>query len=620
MKYSWSDGFSRVEPREGTEQELCEFIKTHTWSPAAFKSEKRNTENFLSTELIVLDVDEGATLEQAREIFKPYKHIIATTRNHQKEKNGVICDRYRVILFLAAPITDIRQFAATWNNVAEKFPFIDKQAKDPARLFYSSKELVSINDGELIQPVEGLQLKMPQGYSRVTIKGRLGRATLEFLAEGAPKGQWNLALYKAARDLHQNGYSYEEAEEKLLRVTGHLDKHDYSSLQSAYKKEPSFEPRPENLTGWVNQWLAFNQVSLKYNGTAFISGTQTHSGALVDQMYLDARDTHKKYSLQDLSIAFSKYEDTCKKEIVRRYMDAIQYNENTKGTEELKRFVRAVEGQENRLTEEVIRHFIWQVKRKMKGLRVEYETMPIFYGKQGGGKTRAIRYLVSPIKEIILPDAKLSIVNDDREAFIFMKYFIVIFDEMARAKYADIECIKNIITSETISYRKLSTHLRPTGQNVSTFIGSTNKPVDELIQDSTGMRRFYQVNTQDKLDWETINTIDYISIWQSINDDTSAPIVVVQEQLSTAQEEIRTRTSFEEWLEHKCIAGEGKARLHEAYKNYSDFMESQRRRGQLSLNQFAKELKKGGLWDRDSRSVYYKLTLKPDFDYKGEAI
>jgi hypothetical protein len=52
-----------------------------------------------------------------------------------------------------------------------------------------------------------------------------------------------------------------------------------------------------------------------------------------------------------------------------------------------------------------------------------------------------------------------------------------------------------------------------------TFFGTSNKPVAEILYDTTGMRRYYEVACQDKMDWETINSINYLAIWQGVDEN-----------------------------------------------------------------------------------------------------
>lgn len=80
-------------------------------------------------------------------------------------------------------------------------------------------------------------------------RGRLSRKTQEFLANGAPAGQWNTALFLAAKDHQEQGYSIEETIERLNAVTGVLDEADGKTIRSAFAREPKYEPRPLSKDG-----------------------------------------------------------------------------------------------------------------------------------------------------------------------------------------------------------------------------------------------------------------------------------------------------------------------------------------------------------------------------------
>ncbi len=83
------------------------------------------------------------------------------------------------------------------------------------------------------------QVELPEGE-----RGDLNKRTLRFLVNGAPEGQWHQEYYQAAMNLLQNGYTYDEAEQMLLKVTGVLDEtHDYPQLLDVYSnRAPMYPP------------------------------------------------------------------------------------------------------------------------------------------------------------------------------------------------------------------------------------------------------------------------------------------------------------------------------------------------------------------------------------------
>ena len=50
------------------------------------------------SDCLIFDFDSIATIKDILAWFGKYEKIIATTKNHQKEKNGLTCDRFRLIL------------------------------------------------------------------------------------------------------------------------------------------------------------------------------------------------------------------------------------------------------------------------------------------------------------------------------------------------------------------------------------------------------------------------------------------------------------------------------------------------------------------------------------------
>ncbi len=236
-------------------EKLAEVITKYNYSLGTFKNNHRSKDNFIQAEAIGLDFDGGYTLDQAKKDFDVYSHIIAPTRSHRKEKNGVVADRFRVILFLSYPITDCATFESTWYRLAEVWPATDKACKDASRFWFPSSLVTSLKtDGLKVDPIKppetvadlDRELSIPEGK-----RGELGKPTLKFLAEGVESGGRNPATFAAAKDFQQNLYPLEEAIDRIvsaLNFTGTIA-HDFSehevitTVKSAYTKEARHDPR-----------------------------------------------------------------------------------------------------------------------------------------------------------------------------------------------------------------------------------------------------------------------------------------------------------------------------------------------------------------------------------------
>ena len=47
---------------------------------------------------LMFDIDDGKSISDVLEILDGYNMLLYTTKSHQKEKQGIICDRFRLVL------------------------------------------------------------------------------------------------------------------------------------------------------------------------------------------------------------------------------------------------------------------------------------------------------------------------------------------------------------------------------------------------------------------------------------------------------------------------------------------------------------------------------------------
>lgn len=121
--------------------ELEEIVKSKgNYSASVFANAYRNGENALpGQDLMILDFDEGLDIDDARQMFSQYKAMISTSRNHRKDKDGLICDRFRVIIPTSTRIMlEYDDYAAMMNEVYESFVQADTTCGDMARMYFGN--------------------------------------------------------------------------------------------------------------------------------------------------------------------------------------------------------------------------------------------------------------------------------------------------------------------------------------------------------------------------------------------------------------------------------------------------------------------------------------------------
>jgi len=144
-----------------------------------------NTTNYRGVVGVILDIDEGYSLDQARQEFADYIHIIHTSTSHQVEKGDKLaCDRFRILLPFdpeSVPrFTDLSDGSALYDYLKQLFPFADPMPMNPAGKFFpflgndpNNFHLEVNSDGEWFDvdsaELESFKSTQPQQNSTLTV-------------------------------------------------------------------------------------------------------------------------------------------------------------------------------------------------------------------------------------------------------------------------------------------------------------------------------------------------------------------------------------------------------------------------------------------------------------------
>lgn len=219
---------------------LGKVMLRYMWSPSVFRDNLRSTANFLYSDFVGLDVDNSGgeiyTLEEAMNEWADSECIIATTRNHMKEKvinSSAITStqpprpRFRIITRWESRITDSRVYQHTLRTYLNTNPQYDKACSDTARMFYPCKEIVFENYDGYRQPVLELPeiARDPRLEKLVHAKKGIDPAVEQFLRTGKTFGGGrNVSVYVSTLTLLRAGY----LAEKVLEL---IEKSPFSRLQ-----------------------------------------------------------------------------------------------------------------------------------------------------------------------------------------------------------------------------------------------------------------------------------------------------------------------------------------------------------------------------------------------------
>ena len=189
------------------------------YSATAFRDGYRDGDHALQgQELIILDFDDRYTIGEAMVDFGEYVGVIATTRNHMKEKHGIVAERFRVILPTDKPIMLEREaFKLMMAEVMRRFVHADPACKNIDRMYYG------FPDAEVFY-LDGSRLFAWEGFYQAAVvmqrererqrKGRerrpdseatVQRSYLTFFRNRFVPGNRNNALYQLACWMRDDG-------------------------------------------------------------------------------------------------------------------------------------------------------------------------------------------------------------------------------------------------------------------------------------------------------------------------------------------------------------------------------------------------------------------------------
>lgn len=304
-----------------------------------------------------------------------------------------------------------------------------------------------------------------------------------------------------------------------------------------------------NVRLYIRYWLAEKKMTARQFQKSSV-GEST--------LRLDYQDFHSrcvaefgripKFQDKSLEDALQEYLVPAVQDEMERALDNLVCEDQD--LEPLETWIKAITGGYCKEDIYVMAHWLWLVKQKSMLKETVFEIMPVFYGKQSSGKSTALRSLFQPIKDYV-KQIKVHEIGDERSTPALSENFIMFTDEMAGAQKADMEELKRQITAQETSYRPLYTNKRITLPQRCCFIGASNKPIVEYIYDPTGMRRFWQIDTLDKIDWKAVNAIDYVALWRGIDEHKEFGYLPqeVWEQVAVKQQQLVIKDAWERFLQ-----------------------------------------------------------------------
>ncbi|MCH8286476.1 hypothetical protein IIB79_08120 [candidate division KSB1 bacterium] len=162
--------------------ELETTLKSHNYSLISWKidpekheneyNRRRKSDNFESASGIVVDIDDGLSIAEARQRLETAKlnYALITSKSHQKDKKDKGPeDRFHILVFFNKVTTSAEKYKSAFGKMRALFPEMDESVKDLARFIFSSPEdaeFYSFLDGEYLDIDSLVENSYLEGYTK----------------------------------------------------------------------------------------------------------------------------------------------------------------------------------------------------------------------------------------------------------------------------------------------------------------------------------------------------------------------------------------------------------------------------------------------------------------------
>ena len=166
--------------------------------------------------LVVVDVDGGADLEEVKAFMKGYKYHIYTTKRHTETEN-----RFRLVLPLNYVLKlDAKEYKEFMQNIYDWLPFpVDSQTNQRARKWLSNGGEIIFNDGQVLDALPFIPKTAKNEERKAILQSQQSMDNMErWVLNNSGDGNRNNMLLRYAMILVDAGASIEQVQSRVLAL------------------------------------------------------------------------------------------------------------------------------------------------------------------------------------------------------------------------------------------------------------------------------------------------------------------------------------------------------------------------------------------------------------------
>jgi predicted P-loop ATPase len=491
-----------------------------------FKEFTRGNENFLSTDCLLLDIDnddsdapeDWVTIEMVKEYFSNVEMYIHYSTHHLIEKNGKAARPKFHLLFPIGKIEDGLTFQQLKKKVSNYFPFFDGNAMDNGRFFFGTKPpQVDYIKGSITLDKFIAWADSDSNPNLEIGEGHRNGYLCSFGARVVKKIGYVDEAYKAILDRNEEvckppleedeikntiWKSLESFNKKLLKTPGYIPPDKYKELDWESKlirndKTKAISNCTNNLILILeNDHLLRNIVYNELANDIEIVGeiawpvkSRFWRDADDAQLICYINDKYGNFTKENYVNAVTKVVDDRSYHPIKQYLESLP---EWDGTSRVETFLIDYFGAEDTpYSRAIIKKILVAAYMRIYHPGIKFDYIMVLNGPQGVGKSTAIAKLGM---DWYSDSLSVSDMNDKTAAEKLQGYWILEIGELAGMKKADIDKVKAFISRQDDKYRasfgrRVNSHPRQ-----CIFFATTNEQ-NGYLRDNTGNRRFWPIKT-----------------------------------------------------------------------------------------------------------------------------
>ncbi|ENJ7186412.1 VapE domain-containing protein [Vibrio parahaemolyticus] len=309
------------------------------------------------------------------------------------------------------------------------------------------------------------------------------------------------------------------------------------------------------------------------------------------------------HKLRYVKAALTQYDVNMYDELIAQLRERLKYDDTL--TDEFVKLKKYAQFSDDDIL--IFKSWVWNVKRTINKLEKEQVPMPLLFAvEQRFGKSTFNQKLYEPIAELALR-RDVSSIKDTFGNGLWRKLLVVDFDEISSINASMIAKFKEWCYADKVAMRNPNTSTILQFEKVTNAIASSNVDVSDILKDSTGSRRIWQVNLKKPL-FDALEHVDFEKLWRCVDENAECPLYVDNhiERITQIQYETqRCRSSVEIWLdefretnvteEHKAI---------DLFRLYDSWRKVHKEKS-LSNTEFGKKIVQLGIERRRKNSGNY---------------